>query len=76
MPVAPSKPVKKTVSPQVKLAKLGLHTDMDLVLHLPMRYEDETQVITIEEARLHGGCLLYTSPSPRDATLSRMPSSA
>ena len=25
---------------------------------------------------LHDGCLLYTSPSPRDATLSRMPSSA
>ena len=25
---------------------------------------------------LHTGCLLYTSPSPRDATLSRMPSSA
>ena len=25
---------------------------------------------------LFGGCLLYTSPSPRDATLSRMPSSA
>ena len=23
-----------------------------------------------------GSCLLYTSPSPRDATLSRMPSSA
>ena len=28
---------------------------------------------TIAEAL---GCLLYTSPSPRDATLSRMPSSA
>ena len=26
--------------------------------------------------RLVYGCLLYTSPSPRDATLSRMPSSA
>ena len=26
--------------------------------------------------RLGNGCLLYTSPSPRDATLSRMPSSA
>ena len=26
--------------------------------------------------RRHHGCLLYTSPSPRDATLSRMPSSA
>ena len=25
---------------------------------------------------LHNLCLLYTSPSPRDATLSRMPSSA
>ena len=25
---------------------------------------------------IHWGCLLYTSPSPRDATLSRMPSSA
>ena len=27
-------------------------------------------------AILHTRCLLYTSPSPRDATLSRMPSSA
>ena len=26
--------------------------------------------------RLSVACLLYTSPSPRDATLSRMPSSA
>ena len=25
---------------------------------------------------LNDACLLYTSPSPRDATLSRMPSSA
>ena len=25
---------------------------------------------------LYNACLLYTSPSPRDATLSRMPSSA
>ena len=25
---------------------------------------------------VHNTCLLYTSPSPRDATLSRMPSSA
>ena len=28
------------------------------------------------ELELGEGCLLYTSPSPRDATLSRMPSSA
>ena len=32
----------------------------------------ETLVITSSES----DCLLYTSPSPRDATLSRMPSSA
>ena len=30
----------------------------------------------IDDVVLVGGCLLYTSPSPRDATLSRMPSSA
>ena len=28
------------------------------------------------EIKVAQGCLLYTSPSPRDATLSRMPSSA
>ena len=32
-----------------------------------------TDVVT---ADFNGDCLLYTSPSPRDATLSRMPSSA
>ena len=30
----------------------------------------------IEEIKKDYGCLLYTSPSPRDAQLSRMPSSA
>ena len=32
----------------------------------------------INEARMieNGSCLLYTSPSPRDGSLSRMPSSA
>ena len=31
---------------------------------------------TFKEKKENKGCLLYTSPSPRDATLSRMPSSA
>ena len=31
---------------------------------------------TLDKGNLACGCLLYTSPSPRDATLSRMPSSA
>ncbi|WP_420476782.1 ATP-dependent DNA helicase RecG [Noviherbaspirillum sp. ST9] len=38
-----------------KLARLGLRTDMDLVLHLPLRYEDETQVLPIKEAGFMGG---------------------
>ena len=39
---------------------------------------DLTRGTTIEEngVRVHTTCLLYTSPSPRDALLSRMPSSA
>ena len=32
--------------------------------------------ISIDEIDWLSNCLLYTSPSPRDATLSRMPSSA
>ena len=33
--------------------------------------------VTISNTKITvNGCLLYTSPSPRDATLSRMPSSA
>ena len=43
------------------------------------------QVVTMNETRdvihngaiaVNNGCLLYTSPSPRDGLLSRMPSSA
>ena len=36
---APAKPVRL----EEKFAKLGLRSDMDFVLHLPMRYEDETE---------------------------------
>ena len=33
-----------------KLARLGLKTDSDLVVHLPLRYEDETRISAIAEA--------------------------
>ncbi len=36
-----------------KLAKLGIHNRFDLVLHLPLRYEDETRVTQIG-ALAHG----------------------
>ena len=35
-----------------------------------------TRTFVITQDIQNVGCLLYTSPSPRDATLSRMPSSA
>ena len=38
-----------------KLARLGLRSDMELVLHLPMRYEDETEVTSIASASFMGG---------------------
>ena len=61
MPATNAKPAAKAAtrtapkSIESKLARLGLHTDMDLVLHLPMRYEDETQIVPIREACLRGG---------------------
>ena len=38
-------------------------------------FPEDTRVAQ-EAFALRDACLLYTSPSPRDATLSRMPSSA
>ncbi len=35
---------------RAKLAKLGIHSRFDLVLHLPLRYEDETKLTPLAEA--------------------------
>lgn len=45
-------PLSHLQKAQNKLAKLGLRCDMDLALHLPLRYEDETQILGIGEASL------------------------
>jgi ATP-dependent DNA helicase RecG len=57
MPATKAKADAKSAPKSIesKLAKLGLRTDMDLVLHLPLRYEDETQIVSIREACLRGG---------------------
>ena len=50
--------------------------------NLEERMDDISSIVRAEKLKkffllgLSEGCLLYTSPSPRDATLSRMPSSA
>ncbi len=37
--------------PQKALDKLGLRRDIDLALHLPLRYEDETRITRLADAR-------------------------
>jgi len=43
-------PQREKSAPQRAMEKLGLARDIDLALHLPLRYEDETRVISIAEA--------------------------
>ncbi len=44
-------PPKALSAPQKAMHKLGLKRDIDLALHLPLRYEDETRVMALREAR-------------------------
>ena len=51
--------------------------NLDHIQFLKIRLGMQVLAINIEKSIVvYGLCLLYTSPSPRDATLSRMPSSA
>ena len=49
----PEKSSARTISSplQKALAKLGLQRDIDLALHLPLRYEDETRITRLADAR-------------------------
>jgi ATP-dependent DNA helicase RecG len=51
MPDAKPAPRKELSAPQKALHKLGLTRDIDLALHLPLRYEDETRVVRLSDAR-------------------------
>ena len=48
LPPTPAKPLSP---PQKALARLGLTRDIDLALHLPLRYEDETRITRLVDAR-------------------------
>jgi ATP-dependent DNA helicase RecG len=43
--------VKPKTESQKALEKLGLRRDIDLALHLPLRYEDETRIVKLSEVR-------------------------
>ncbi|WP_127804851.1 ATP-dependent DNA helicase RecG [Hydrogenophaga sp. NH-16] len=52
MPEAPpTAPRKELSAPQKAMHKLGLVRDIDLALHLPLRYEDETRIVALHDAR-------------------------
>ena len=64
-----NKDVRRDINGQVVLDS----TDMVLV---PKGTTAEKVTSPVNGHMRYNTCLLYTSPSPRDATLSRMPSSA
>ncbi len=52
MPNDTPTPVRKEKSaPQKAMEKLGLVRDIDLALHIPLRYEDETRITPIRDLR-------------------------
>ena len=48
-----SAPIRASEALRKKLAKIGLHREADLLVHLPLRYEDETRITPV--ARAFGG---------------------
>jgi len=46
----PGAPARKP-GPDARLEKLGIRSRLDLVLHLPLRYEDETKLTPLAQAR-------------------------
>jgi ATP-dependent DNA helicase RecG len=66
-------PFSFAVSPATatKLAKLGLHRDADLVLHLPLRWEDETRLTPVGD--LLPGATAQVQATVRDARVAYRP---
>jgi hypothetical protein len=51
MPTEKTQANKPLSAPQKALRKMGLVRDVDLALHLPYRYEDETRLTRLADAR-------------------------
>ena len=72
-------------APYTEIAHYGVGLDMSLGVRFRLIQNIGVKIMynlnygynfQLEKLHINHGCLLYTSPSPRDATLSRMPSSA
>ena len=49
-PAPASAPIRASDALRKKLAKIGLHCEADLLVHLPLRYEDETRITPVAQA--------------------------
>ena len=63
------KPGQKLAPLAERLKKLGLVSDWDFVLHLPLRYEDETSITPIEELEVRRRAPRLKVLSPITATI-------
>ncbi|MDH4060989.1 MAG: DEAD/DEAH box helicase, partial [Aquincola sp.] len=68
--VAPAAP-RDLSAPQRALRKLGLARDIDLALHLPMRYEDETRLDRLTDA--HDGDVVQVQGTVTDCRVEYRP---
>ncbi|WP_217283750.1 ATP-dependent DNA helicase RecG [Pseudaquabacterium terrae] len=68
---ASSKAPGQKSAPQRAMEKLGLKRDIDLALHLPLRYEDETRLTPI--AALRDGEVAQVEGTVRDARIEFRP---
>ncbi len=49
-PAGAAAPIRAPEALRRKLAKIGLHCEADLLVHLPLRYEDETRITPVARA--------------------------
>ena len=64
-------PLSSPSSLKAKLAKLGIQRQFDLVLHLPLRYEDETRLTAIADA--HEGAPVQIEGTVIDSQIAYRP---
>ena len=75
--------LKRSILADIASGLLYLHTHTPQIIHRDLTAKNVlltssfvAKITDLGNSRIVNICLLYTSPSPRDATLSRMPSSA
>lgn len=68
-PASPS--IRAPEALRKKLAKIGLHSEADLLVHLPLRYEDETCITRVIDAPWANRCRSRWWCSPAKSSIAR-----